>query len=284
MKTKRSKKRKQISEAMTIQLDAAEMLELINEDVIYGQSSIIGMRKNQQDACFVERVTKENYTIAIICDGMGGLSGGAQASNNALNYIAKQLHAIQNVDQPEKEMEAIVREADEIIYDLTDENGNYMKSGTTVVAVLIKENNLHWVSVGDSKIFILKNGALQCVTDQHNYQFMAEKRKDDDTFVFNPDLRQDALVSYLGAGNLPYIDLSPPEMILDDGDMLLLCSDGLYNTVPEQRIKEIMLEENTSMHHIAQRLTESAMEFAVAQGRQNQDNTTVIVLKYKKED
>ena len=280
MKLKKLKKRKEISDALTVELEAYEMADLNNEDVLHGYSSIIGSRKSQQDAVYVDRNMKDNYSIAVICDGMGGLASGAEASITAVNYIAGELHRINSIETPEPEMESIVERADKLISEMTDETGNHIKSGTTVAAVLIKGNRLHWVSVGDSKIYILKNGALQCVTEQHNYRYLSEQKRYDSTFRFDPNVRQDALVSYIGAGNLPYIDLSPPNMILDDGDMIMLCSDGLYNALSEHQIKAVMMSEQNTIGEMADALTESV----VMRKNKNQDNTTVVVLKYKKEE
>ena len=280
MKLKKLKKRKEISDALTVELEAYEMADLNNENVLHGYSSIIGSRKSQQDAVYVDRNIKENYSIAVICDGMGGLASGAEASRTAVNYIAGELHRINSVETPEPEMESIVERADKLISEMTDETGNHIKSGTTAAAVLIKENRLHWVSVGDSKIYILKNGALQCVTEQHNYRYLSEQKRYDSTFRFDPNVRQDALVSYIGAGNLPYIDLSPPNMILDDGDMIMLCSDGLYNALSEHQIKAVMMSDQNTIGEMADALIESV----VMRKKKNQDNTTVVVLKYKKEE
>lgn len=280
MKLRKAKRnRKEISDALTVELETHELAGLTDESVLHGCSSVIGSRKKQEDAAFAERNSQSNYTIAVLCDGMGGLDGGAEASNTAVNYIAEELRKIYDSGEPETEMEDIAEKADEIVSMLQDEKGNRIKAGTTVSAVLIRGNMLHWMSVGDSKIFILKNGALQCVTDQHNYEFMAQKRKNDSTFRFDPDLRQDALVSYLGAGSLPYIDLSPDNIVLEDEDMILLCSDGLYNTLTEGQIKEVMTAKSAGMDEVAVNLTKLALE----QGRRNQDNTTAIVLKYKKQ-
>ena len=263
-----------------MELEAYEMADLNNEDVLHGYSSIIGSRKSQQDAVYVDRNIKENFSIAVICDGMGGLASGAEASRTAVNYIAGELHRINSIETPEPEMESIVERADKLISEMTDETGNHIKSGTTVAAVLIKKNRLHWVSVGDSKIYILKNGALQCVTEQHNYRYLSEQKRYDSTFRFDPNVRQDALVSYIGAGNLPYIDLSPPNMILDDGDMIMLCSDGLYNALSEHQIKAVMMSDQNTIGEMADALIESV----VMRKKKNQDNTTVVVLKYKKEE
>lgn len=277
MKLKKREKRNEISNAMTLDLEGDERKGLVDEDVIYGCSSIIGARKNQQDAYFAERNFEKNQTIGIVCDGMGGLEGGATASKTALDYVVHRMHGIEEEKEINHILENIAEEADKIVSELTDENGMHMRAGTTLAAAMIRGRRLHWVSVGDSKIFILKNGALQCVTDQHNYGFMAEKRKNHRNFVFDPNVRQDALVSYIGAGTLPYIDISPDNVLLDDKDIVLICSDGLYNALSEEEIRRIMLKEGVSVNSISDQLTSEI----IAKNLKGQDNATAVVLQYR---
>lgn len=277
MRLKKREKRDEISMATTVDMETDDRKDLVDEDVIHGCSSIIGARKNQQDSYLAERDFNRNCTIGIVCDGMGGLEDGASASRAAIDYVAGKMHEIGDKEEVSEILEMIAEDADEIVAELTDVNGNRIRAGTTLAAVMIRGRNLYWVSVGDSKIYILKNGALQCVTDQHNYRFMAERRKNSRGFVFNPNVRQDALVSYIGAGGLPYIDISPDNVILDDKDMILICSDGLYNSLPDVRIREIMLEEGQTVSGIAHKLTDEVS----AKQLKGQDNATAVVLQYR---
>lgn len=263
-------------EERTVDMEPDDRVDLIDEDVICGYSSIIGERKNQQDACFAENDPKNACAIGIVCDGMGGLEGGAIASNAAIDYVVKAMRDI-GEDEINENLEMIAEDADEIIAELTDDEGNRIRAGTTLAAALIKGRRLHWVSVGDSKIYILKNGALQCVTDQHNYKFMADRRKNQRNFTFDPNVRQDALVSYIGAGRLPYIDISPDNVVLDDRDMILICSDGLYNSLPEAQIRAIMMKENQTVSSIAHKLTDEVS----AKKLKGQDNATAVVMQYR---
>ncbi len=272
----RKDNRKEISDAKTVSMETDDKEGLVGDIVMRGRSSIIGARKNQQDACFTDQI-RTDCTIGIVCDGMGGLEDGATASKTAIEYVAGRMCEIDDITEINEILEMIAEDADEIVADLKDDTGRNVNAGTTLAAVMITGNHLHWVSVGDSKIFILRNGALQCVTDQHNYRFMAEKRKNRRGFVFDPNVRQDALVSYIGAGGLPYIDISPDDVILGDRDMVLICSDGLYNALPEPQIREIMLEDKQTVSEIAHRLTSEVS----AKKLRGQDNATAVVLQYR---
>ena len=134
----KKKKRKMLSEAMTVRLDMEDFRDLTDENVLIGHSSIVGTRENQQDAMFVERNAEKNYTLAIVCDGMGGLDGGAIASQSAVSYIAGEVHDVADRAGIHKELLRITRDADKVIADLKDESGNEIKAGTTRAALFIK--------------------------------------------------------------------------------------------------------------------------------------------------
>lgn len=276
---KKNKKRKLISEAKTIRFDVERFMDFNNENILIGSSSIVGTREEQQDAMMVEKNMEKDYAFAIICDGMGGMSGGSIASSTALNYISNEIPNIIDKKVLQKELLRIVKDTDQLIYGLKDTKGNEIRAGTTTVVAMIKNGLLYWVSVGDSKLYILKKGVMKCITNEHNYGFLVKQKNGDSDFKFNPKIREDALVSYLGAGGLAYVDTNQQPVKLQDGDMMLLCSDGLYKSLSENIIVEL-LNDGEDMDEIAENLTRTA--FINAKG--SQDNTTVIVMKYKRGD
>ena len=272
------KKKKNMEAEKTVELDANEIALLFPNSVLVGSSSVIGTRENQQDAFFVTRDSEKEFSVAVVCDGMGGLTGGEIASNTAINYIKE--HITADIEE-EKLIDDLYRttiDANELIRELKNEDGNPLGAGTTMVMTVIKDGRLNWAAVGDSKIYLLRNDELVTLTNEHNYSFMVERKKDDDDFVFNPNTRPDALVSYLGAPKLQYIDINAQPLELADGDVLILCSDGLYKNLNEEQIKVMFLSENQDMQRLAEMLTTAA---GMAAAGTNQDNTTVVVLKYK---
>lgn len=263
----------------TVELSAEDLANMVNEYVQIGSSSIIGMREMQEDAYFVEEKVEDRFVMGIVCDGMGGLSGGEIASNAAVDYLSNSIDGSANVDEIRFRMFEAAKEANDVVKSLINQEGNLLRAGTTMIMAVIKEGFLNWVSVGDSKIFLLRNSEMFCLTKEHNYEFMAEKNKDDDDFNFNPEVRKDALVSYLGAEELKYIDINQQPLELYDNDIVILCSDGLYKSLSEEQIMVMFLSEDHDMERAAAMLTEAALINATG----NQDNTTVIVLQYKKE-
>ena len=277
MKRRKSRKRKFLSDSKTIRLDPMEYEGLIDANVIIGGSSIVGTRKNQQDSYEVYKKPFHNYTIAVVCDGMGGMAGGEIASKTAAGYISERLGGISEAEELSSVMVQITREANVMVRELMSDDGQPLKAGTTMVAIAIKEGELHWCSVGDSKIYIFKDGIFKCLTNEHNYKFLAEQMKNDNSFVYDPNARQDALVSYLGAGELKYIDINQETIKLADGDVVMLCSDGLHKVLSEEDIVKHLMDDTIPPEETAKNLTSEALR----NSRGAQDNTTVVVLRYK---
>lgn len=273
------KKRKKFENENTVRLDLKQMNHLSNEDILLGASSIIGTRETQQDAYHAAKNRDKNFAYAVLCDGMGGLEGGERASGVAVEYISQEFEKLSNQRISKEVLMGIVLKANIKVGMIQNENGEHFHGGTTLVAILIQNGMLYWCSVGDSKLYLFHEGRFQCLTNEHNYSFMAEQRKTDETFSFDSTVRKDALVSYLGAIELTYVDLNQTPFELSDGDMLLLCSDGLYKTLTEdEMVMQLMLEEY-DMQKVADNLTGCVWEKMNA----SQDNTTVVVLKYKNE-
>lgn len=274
------KEKKEFAEGeKTVELSAEEIANIVNEYIQAGSSSIIGMRENQEDAYFVTQNDEDRFAMGIVCDGMGGLNGGEIASNAAVDYLKGVIDGREDAEHIRLRLFEAAREANDVVNNLKNSQGMSLRAGTTMIMATIKEGYLNWISVGDSKIFLIRDSKMFCLTKEHNYEFMAEEKRNDENFRFNPEVRKDALVSYLGAEELTYIDLNQRPFELFDKDMVLLCSDGLYKSLSEEQIRVMFLSESTDMNRAAKMLTEAAMLNAVGK----QDNTTVIVLQYRKE-
>ena len=277
MKRRKSRKRKFLSDSKTIRLDPMAYEGLIDADALIGVSSIVGTRMNQQDSYDVYKQPFKNYTVAVVCDGMGGLAGGEMASKTAARYVSEKLSDASEAEKLDSVMVRIAKDANTRVRELKTNDGQSLKAGTTMAAAVIKEGELHWCSVGDSKIYIFKDGIFKCLTNEHNYKFLSEQMKNDNSFVYDPNARKDALVSYLGAGELKYIDINQEPIKLADGDVIMLCSDGLYKVLSEEDIVKHLMDDTAPPEETAKNLTSEALR----NSRGAQDNTTVVVLRYK---
>lgn len=241
-----------------------------------GTASVIGSRKSQQDSVF--GYESDGYAIGIVCDGMGGLSGGEVASRVALQSLADAWFAQRDVlDIPNFFRREAVR-ADEKVYVQEAADGQRLQAGTTIVAAIVRRNELYWLSVGDSKLYFIRGEEMISLNVEHNYRLelnamLREGRMTAEEYAAE-EYRAEALTSYLGIGNLSLMDISPKAYPLKDGDIILLASDGLYRSLHEEDILTIVRKNRQDMQKAAEALT------AAVKGRKKQDNTSVVILRY----
>lgn len=262
----------------TVMIGADEM------QVYVGISSVIGKRHEQQDAVKADSdyaFAEDGRGIAVLCDGMGGLSGGERASKLCSETIYRAFHEKpDSVSIPQFYAEWISR-ADEAVAGLKNSAGAPLNAGTTMVSVVIENGMLHWASVGDSRIYIQRRGEIACLTHDHNLLMLLNekvKRGEMTRQEADADPKKEALISYIGVGGVRYIDRNSTPMKLQDGDHIILCSDGLYRTVTEAEMLQIVRCFAGETESAAQALT----QLALSKRNPHQDNTSVIVLEYRK--
>ena len=244
-----------------------------------GSCSIIGDRITQQDA--MKYMYSRDAFFAIVCDGMGGMSGGELASACAVRCMFERFQE----SEPSEEnysrwMLESFAEADRRVYSIADQNGNLLGAGSTIVSAIVRDNRFYWGSVGDSRIFYLGRQGIQTLNRDHNYHLRINE------MIANNEMTEEqaaaeraqgeALISFLGAGGLSMADASEHPLILQPDDTVILCSDGLYKSLNGQQIQAITEESGGNMEIAARRLCETAYRLAPAK----QDNTTVIAFRY----
>ena len=135
-------------------------------------SSVIGTRRKQQDSYVYFRTDKGS--LACVCDGMGGLSGGERSSALCTRMLAEDFLREAPLCAPSDFFGWESDKLDEAVSSLRTEAGEPLGSGTTIVAVYLEEKddryNMSWLSVGDSRIYVLRNGHIDCIVREHNYR------------------------------------------------------------------------------------------------------------------
>ncbi len=246
--------------------------------------SIIGDRRYQQDYFLFTPDTedpaiKDAGLLAIVCDGMGGLQGGEIASRMCAETVYNGFYQLGKTDDICHVLKELVTVADQEVSALKDRSGNKLKSGTTVVAVVVRGNKAYWVSAGDSRIYFYHNGRLEQITRDHNFKLLLQEQcnagyitqKEVDT-----DKQKEALISYVGKGSDLIIDTGEFEFGVAKNDIILLCSDGLYKSLAESDIKKLVAEHASNIVRLPLMLAKSAM----GAGRAGKhDNITVLALK-----
>ncbi len=240
----------------------------------YAMYSDVGDRENQQDSLFIGE--KSNELFAVLCDGMGGLQGGERASALAVEMYKDSFYKKENEPIPGF-LQRITINADDAVYELESNDGKPLGAGSTVVAVLLHPDGIYWLSVGDSRIYICRGEEMICPVPAHNYrtilnQKLAAGKIDQETYEQEIP-RGAGLVSYLGMGGVRLMEINQNPFQPEPGDQILLCCDGLYKSLSDDDIHDI-LNIQMSPEEKAQELVNKALE----NGRPKQDNTSVIIL------
>ncbi len=244
-----------------------------------------GNRQYQQDAVYVSgsRILASNKVtrvLGVVCDGMGGMADGGKASQTAIQMMIqgfRQIEKLPNVDIPAFFRQGI-RAMDQTIHDFPTENGK--GSGTTMVAVIVEDRKWYWASVGDSRIYFIRGKNMWQVTRDHNYWLRLQEMVAAGQITQEEAMghrQKEALISFLGIGNVSLMDIGIQPGELQAGDTIMLCSDGITKTLSDDQIRRIITEDIVSMEEKAKTLVRAA----VTNNTHSQDNTSVAVIQYR---
>lgn len=241
--------------------------------------SALGGRDDQQDS--TGYLIGEKDCLVVICDGMGGHRGGKLASTLGVQMM---LDAFEYIDEKENVQCLFldtVNETDKRIACLTDEMDEPLRAGTTIVSVYISEKSISWVSVGDSRLYLVRGSEIVQITQDHTCALALKENQAagliSDSFYEQQSSSADALISFLGADGLPIIDSNVEALNLCSGDRLLLMTDGLYKYVSDDAIFEA-LERCTVISDAAKALDCEAQRCATRQ-QIKRDNLTLAIIE-----
>lgn len=204
--------------------------------VIPANAQHVGARHEQQDAFGFTDIDEATFVahggvLAVLADGMGGLEMGRPASQCAVQTILTTYAAKSpEIAIPEALTQAL-RRANAAVLQLAEEAGCRGGVGTTVVAAVIHQSQLHWISVGDSRLYLYRQGTLTQLTTDHSCAvdlIRAVERVDltQAEVALHPE--RHSLTSYVGLPSLDTMDASTTPVLLHAGDRMLLCSDGVH--------------------------------------------------------
>ena len=236
----------------------------------------IGGRDYQQDSLGHTQILNGSGVLAIVADGMGGLSNGEQVSQqivmDGLGYGA----AMTGLSEGNPLL-GMVRQINTGVNRMLGPERIY-KCGSTLISVLIAQDQFHWVSVGDSRIYLYREGFVNQLNTDHDLfqQWMPEILAGTRSYAEaarNPDGRK--LTSFIGMGELKYVDYSRQPIDLRQGDRLVLVTDGVYGAVPPEQLADI-LKANPEVSDAAK-----ALERRIRDARMpHQDNYTALILGF----
>jgi len=245
-------------------------------------NQILGSRKTQQDAFAVSESvmglsTEKTRAWALVCDGMGGMASGELASA-ATSDIMKQILGTSMLGDsiPEILKQGAYFANEEVKKLSASLDGT---AGTTLVCTVLDDNNLYYISIGDSRIYIYRRGEFVQVNRDHNYflELTEMVKKGEITQEeAEADPQKEALISFVGIDNLELIDINLEPLKLENQDIVLLCSDGLTKVLKDEEIKEFIKSANGNIDEILGSLLVEVQ----AGNIRNLDNTTIAIMQY----
>lgn len=249
----------------------------------YGASSILGTRKYQQDFAYV--YLDETSILAAVCDGMGGMEGGERASKCAIECLATDAKANRSTlkNSARDFFMAEAQRMNASVRALDNGYGSSINGGTTFVGAFLKEDSFYWVSVGDSRIWMIRDEKIMTINRDHNYRLSLKENLRSgliDQDFYDRESRSpkaDALISYLGIERLDLVDTNSSPLRLIPGDMVILSSDGVYKSLTDSQVCAMVTDNDIDMSIAADRTNEMALRYGV----HGQDNTTIVCIRYK---
>lgn len=242
--------------------------------------SIIGDRQEQQDAVYITGEAQKAF--GIICDGMGGHSGGKIASELTVNIYAKAYEEENISDSPIKFLNNCANSSNVSVFNLCDANGARLKAGTTLVAFVMEKNQVNFIGIGDSRIYLIRDGKILQLTEDLNYSYKLNLMKkkgaiSSETYEMEKATKGEALISFIGLEKIEYRNLTEKPLILRENDRLVLMSDGLYKRISDETICEVAGSFSDTSLAVSALLQQSSK----MSKNKNQDNTTLVILKMK---
>ncbi len=181
----------------------------------------------------------DGFTLAIVCDGMGGHVGGAQASSLAVRTVHDSIGDLPPGSDLSDALRSALERANQAIYEAARKNHRLMGMGTTAVAAILTDDGfVHIAHVGDSRAYLINEGQAVQVTRDHtmvNLFVDAELLTPEDAAT-HPEAH--VLSRSLGVERQVEVELSDP-IELADNDVVLLCSDGVHGVVTDWELGSI---------------------------------------------
>ena len=239
-----------------------------------GKLHQLGDRESQQDCLAVspEELYSSKGILAIVADGMGGLADGDKVSQTVASTMMNGF--MMNREASPELILALTTEANQAVNRFL--GANQGRSGSTLVAGIVRDGLFSYVSVGDSRICLYRQGLLSQLNREHIYRNELRTQAINGLGTLwdaGTHPKAAGLTSYLGMGELKYVDIPAEPLRVCADDKIILMSDGVYNamTLPE-------LEAALALP--AQQAADTIGATIHAKAFRHQDNYTAVILQF----
>jgi len=234
---------------------------------ISGQSDVGRVRDHNEDAIRWDA----SSGWAILADGMGGHLAGEVASEMAIEVIASRLSTTKDGSllPPDELLRTAVLDANEAIHQRAQADLHCHNMGTTVVAVVVQEGQLHCAHVGDSRLYRFNHDGLTQLTRDHS---LVQELVDEGMLSSEEaagSVHKNVITRALGLEHSVEVDLLQHPVA--EGDLLMLCSDGLSDPLADTELTGLL--SNGDLSSMAQELVKAA------NARGGDDNISLILIR-----
>ncbi len=205
-------------------------------------------RTTNEDAIFIFNTPYGCLpNLFIVADGMGGHKAGEIASNSAINFFCEYVHEnrmkilIENYDYLDIIKKGILY-ANNKVYEKSKENDNLTGMGTTFIVASIHNNKLFVGNVGDSRLYVIRNGEIIQITIDHTLVMEMLKSGDlTEEELFNHPNKN---IITRAVGTQSEVNIDTFEIQIYSNDIIMMCSDGLNNMLKDNEVVEIIYKNN----------------------------------------
>ena len=242
-----------------------------------GQANRLGNRQSNQDR-FAAIETDEGVLL-VLADGMGGQAGGELAAE-AMVALAYEHYtqAKRPIREPEVFLTTLIRHAHEHIRELGLQHQPPITPGTTGVLCLLQQGQANWAHVGDSRLYVFRDGLPIYRTRDHSYVESLYRRGVISRAEQERHPMRNRITQCIGCQNQnPRIELSRATT-LQEGDVVLLCSDGLWGALDDAQIGALL--EGDALDEVLDQMSAQAEQIKYP----HSDNISVLALRLISQD
>ncbi|MBQ2852615.1 MAG: Stp1/IreP family PP2C-type Ser/Thr phosphatase [Alphaproteobacteria bacterium] len=232
-------------------------LTTINSDNVFKKGVIGNVRTAQEDSHDMAIMTP-NGDVFVVCDGMGGHVGGAKASSIAVDSIIEYFKK-EKYDNIPQALNDAIQYANMQIIGFASANPEFRGMGTTACIVILKDNEAYIAHVGDSRIYLYlgKEKQLHRITKDHSYvqNLVDAGQISDDEAEHHPNKNRILKALGIRPDMTPTVDVVHPK----NGDIFLICTDGLNGMISDNTILQVM-KQDVSLEKKGELLINLAMQ------------------------
>jgi len=233
-----------------------------------------GKIRSHNEDCGGIFLNGDGNRLAIVADGMGGHRAGDVASGMALEEMKKFWESSSGIslpDQAENWLREHISSVNDTLFKHARANEECDGMGTTIVAAVMLEDSATIANIGDSRCYILNESGFRKITEDHSLvnELLRSGQITKEDAENHP--RKNVLLRALGTEEKVAMDIST--IMFEEGDLLLLCSDGLSNKVSESEMAEV-LKSGGNLEQKASRLVSLANEYG------GEDNITLAIVEF----